>query len=618
MNDAASGFGVAASDLYRELMAVSREPLLLIGCAERKILDLNLAACQLYGMARAQLIDSPYTTFFTEARFLEDILDEHRDFVPLRYQRDGHGRHFPVEMSLRYLDSAQGEVAVISLRDVSERLTRDRHANENERKYRALFEASPYPILMLSMQGLVADANRCAHLQYAYEEGELSGCEWAVIDGSGNMPQFSVRPTVLPTTGHRRKDGSTFMAEVVLSYFRLHGQPMILAVIRDVTEHWNTFQQLQASEARWRFAIEGHGEALIDWPLESNEDDYYISPVLSRALGYDEQADRAVPMTVWHARLHPDDREIIEWAIRNYLDSGVPNLQVEFRLRESTSDYRWFSLHGKSVGGQGGRPRRLVGAISDIHLSRERKLQEVADKDRLYRLERLAAVGEMLSALAHEVNQPLTVIANYSAVAMRQLARDLGKEDVGKSLGVINGQALRAGEILRRIRDFVRRGDPSCQPTNLNQLIQKVVGWLEQQLLSAGIFIQLDLDISLPDLPLDVLQIEQVVLNLLRNAIEAMEDNLLSKPRKIVVSTLHAGENVEVCIRDYGHGLPESTACDMFDPFVTSKKDGMGMGLAICRTVIESHGGRLWAESVSGERGTRFIFTLAVRPQPAQ
>lgn len=592
-----------------ELIRVAWDPLLLVDRQNQKVIEFNPAACSLYGLSREELLGADFGSLFSESRHVEDIFRQYRDYVPLRFHRGRGKRHIPVEMSLRYFQHGDHEYAAIAVRDISERLERERLDNESERKYQSLFEASPYPILIVNLQGMIVDANRCAQVNYGYEHEQLIRLEWSHLDPLAVGGLFMPRPTMLGAREHRRGDGSSFIAEVMLSYFRLRGQSLILALVRDVTEHWRTFQQLQDSEARWRFAIEGQGDALLDWPLLP-DGSHYVSPLLSQMLGYAPEADVALGADGWQARIHPDDRELLESEIKEHYAGHKPLVQIEYRLLTRTGDYRWMSLRAKLIEMRNGREARLIGAVRDIHDQRLRKINELADRGRVFKLERMATAGEMLSALAHEVNQPLTAISNYSALAVRQFAGGVDQAVIVRSLKVISEQALRAGEIVRRIREFVRRSEPNFQPANINSLIRRVVSWCENDAAAAGIQIQLALDLGVQEILLDILQVEQVLFNLLRNGLEAMHDEKISLPRRLLVSSHRDERQIRVCVRDFGEGLAEGAAAQMFEPFVSSKPEGMGMGLAICRTVIESHGGEIWAETPGEGRGTVFMFTL--------
>lgn len=613
MSKFSSSIGQARA-VYEEIMAVAWEPLLVVDCSDRTVIDANQAALRLYGFSRAELIDSDFGQRFSAPHYVNDIFSQHRDYVPLRFQRGRAERHIPVEMSLRYFLAGEKEYAAVALREISERIERERLDNESERKYQSLFEASPYPILILNSQGMIVDGNRCAQNYYGYEHADLIRLEWRQLDITAGALHFMSRPTLLGARQHQRSDGSGFMAEVMLSYFRLHGQSLILALVRDVTEHWRTFQQLQESEARWRFAIEGNGDALVDWPI-MHDGSYYVSPSLSLTLGYDPELDVNLTSEDWLRRVEPEDRRILETAISAHIAGQEPVVHVEFRMREQSGDYRWMALRAKII--VSGQVQRLIGAVRDIHAERMRHLREIADRGRLFRLERMAAAGEMLSALAHEVNQPLTAVSNYSALVIRQFAGGHEREMIERSLRVISEQALRAGEIVRRIREFVRRSEPNLKHADLNALIRRVAAWCQNEAAAAGIQIRLDLDGLLHEISLDILQIEQVVFNLIRNGLEAMSDDQSESPRLLVVSTHVAEGAVLVRVRDFGVGLDRLAADKMFEPFVSSKPEGMGMGLAICRTIIESHGGEIWAESPADGRGTLFSFTLGI-PRVAQ
>lgn len=595
----------------QEVMAVAWDPLLIVECSGFRIREANPAACRLFGVLRSALLGSDLSTFFSEANSLRDIFAAHRDFIPLRFLKARRSKHVPVELALRYFTGEQGEELVtIALRDISERLERERADKESDRKYKMLFEASPYPILILNVHGMVVDANACAQSCYGYEHQELIRLNWSTFDNSPLATQFSARPTMLAARPHTRRDGSHFIAEVMLTYFRLRGQALILALIRDVTEHWQTFRALEESEARWRFALEGSGDAIIDVSLDP-EGRQYISPILSGILGYSAAEDEQLRMEGWMQRVHPEDRPNLEAAMQAHVAGSSPMIRDEHRLREKSGSYRWVSLRAKMMD-SGPLERRLIGVVRDIHEGRMRTLQEAVARGRLYRLERMATAGEMLSALAHEVNQPLTAISNYSALSIRQFAQAGSREKIERSLTVINEQAMRAGEIVKRIREFVRRSEPNIAPTSINALISRVVGWCTNELAAANLLVRLEFAIGLPEVEVDIMQIEQVLFNLLRNGIDAMLP-ATAEPRPLYIGSGSAGNEIQIYVRDEGGGLDESVLPYIFEPFVSSKPDGMGMGLAVCRTIVEAHGGCIRAEANGDGPGARFVISLPLR-----
>jgi PAS domain S-box-containing protein len=257
----------------------------------------------------------------------------------------------------------------------------------------------------------------------------------------------------------------------------------------------------------------------------------------------------------------------------------------------------------------------VTGFISVITDITERKLAEEIARQQRERLEltsRLISTNEIATTLAHELNQPLAAIANYNTGCVRRLRS--GTWDLKDVLGALeksSAQAERAGGIIHRVRELVRRREPNCVPSRLNDIISDLAGLIEMEVEKEGIELVLDLAADLPSVLIDRIMIEQVILNLLKNAREAM-DNIPPGYRKILIrSALNESHIVEVSIRDTGQGLPEELRENLFLPFFTTKPQGMGMGLNICHSIIEFHNGRLSAV-VNPEGGSTFNFTLPV------
>lgn len=390
------------------------------------------------------------------------------------------------------------------------------------------------------------------------------------------------------------------------------GRPCrIIGVYRDIHEARSLRDALQASERLWQFALEGHGDALWDWTLESGE--INVSQTFRAIIGL--PADRPLRGNdIWPSRLHPDDVRAAVAAFSAHLAGVRPITEVEFRLRTEDGAYRWVALRGKIMErDRNGKPLRMIGTVRDVHdhyLSAEREMRQ---QQELARAARLIHVGEMASALAHELNQPLTALRNFSAVAMRRLD-ELGAagERIREPLQLIAEQALRAGEIVHRVRGFVRRDGLLSAPIAINGVVNDIVRFMEFEARAHAV--QWQLVLAEPSLWVqgDQVQLEQVLSNLAKNAIDAMSE--VEGERLLqVVTRLGADGMVEVAVSDSGGGLADSVRDDPFAPFVTTKPDGVGLGLAICRTIIENHGGRMWVER-STRRGTTFCLSL---PQPA-
>jgi len=253
--------------------------------------------------------------------------------------------------------------------------------------------------------------------------------------------------------------------------------------------------------------------------------------------------------------------------------------------------------------------------ITEIKLAKERAEQHQAE---LMHMARLNTMGEMATGIAHEINQPLTAVANYASVCQQILhSIENAPKTFNEALEGIQAQTMRAAEIIRRLRDFVRKKGPEMSYVNLNNLVKDVVGFIVTDASKFGIELKLHLDKKLPLVYADSIQIEQVLLNLARNSMEAM-DIANCTIRDLTIRTFINKEGiVQADVTDTGPGMDADILNHIFDPFFSTKEGaGMGMGLSISRSIMDAHGGRLTAESKLAQ-GTRFCFTLPVSKPPA-
>lgn len=255
-----------------------------------------------------------------------------------------------------------------------------------------------------------------------------------------------------------------------------------------------------------------------------------------------------------------------------------------------------------------GQERFFTGFVRDLteRQKTEARLQELQTE--LVHISRLTALGEMASALAHELNQPLSAVANYLKGSARLLqGEEIPRDTLKEALDLAGEQALRAGDIIRRLRDFVARGETERRVESLPKMIEEAGALALVGAKEHGVRVSFRFDPAVELVLADRVQVQQVVLNLIRNAIEAMEGS----DRKALDIRIEAGGDHEarVVVADSGTGLTPEAAERLFQPFFTTKRTGMGVGLSISRTIIEAHGGRIWAEPNPGG-GTRFCFTL--------
>jgi C4-dicarboxylate-specific signal transduction histidine kinase len=300
-------------------------------------------------------------------------------------------------------------------------------------------------------------------------------------------------------------------------------------------------------------------------------------------------------------------------AFRKAFGAGMPGRRPDVLAGEfhDAASRRWYLVRARAIRWTDGRMVRLHIA-ADITESKETQEFNRQQQEKLQMTARLITVGEMASTLAHEINQPLAAIANYNSGCVRRLrSGDWDATELIEAMEKTSEQTERAGRIIRRVREFVRKRDPAFVACDVNEIIAGVANMVEIAAEKHETKVELDLAPAIPMARADRVMIEQVVLNLVRNAIESMRDTA-PESRKLTVRTAEgATGGIEIEVADNGCGLPAQLDGNLFTPFFTTKPEGMGMGLNICRSIVEMHDGRLWA-SRRPEGGSSFHFTLPV------
>jgi signal transduction histidine kinase len=316
-----------------------------------------------------------------------------------------------------------------------------------------------------------------------------------------------------------------------------------------------------------------------------------------------------VPLTadLVRSRIHPDDRERFEETL--CCTKNIDGVDSDFRIQHGNGATRWLTVKARTRREASGSVVRVTGIVIDNTDRMIADLELQKQRLQLAHLTRVAILGQLSGALAHELTQPLTAILSNAQAGQRLLgtSRPDGRE-IRLIFDDIVRNDKRAGEVIGRLRDMLKRGELQILRLDLEQLIREMLNLARGELASRNVETDIDIEHSLPLVKGDRVQLQQVLLNLLMNAAEAMAANP-PRERRVRVSVARRGTSVCTTVSDCGPGIPAHQLETVFDAFYTTKDNGLGLGLSICRSIITAHGGRLWATN-NTPRGSSFHFTI--------
>jgi two-component system sensor kinase FixL len=413
-------------------------------------------------------------------------------------------------------------------------------------------------------------------------------------------------------TSVRRQDGTHFPAAVRIEL--VDGEDLLVhATIDARLDDRESGSRLNA--ALLRSIIDTAPDAIVTIDEQGHIGSF--SPAAERMFGY--RAEEVIGQNV--NTLMPDPyRSEHDGYVAHYLATGERRIigigRTVIAQHKSGSTFPMELAVGEVNTTDGHIFTGFIRDISDrvAAQARANKLQE-----ELNHVGRLTAMGEIASMIVHELNQPLTAIANFGEAARRLVERSEGQS--GRAIEFMEksvAQAHRASDMIRRLRSFVSRGQAEMEPISINDVVRDaarlaLIGAADQRIVT-----RIDLAQGLPEVVADRIQVQQVVVNLIRNAVEAMLESKGAAPGKmgLAIRTAHAPEgSVQIAVADTGPGIAAEVQDALFTPFSTTKKSGMGIGLSVSKSIVEAHGGRIWAEP-NEEGGSRFVFTLPVAGGP--
>jgi two-component system sensor kinase FixL len=356
----------------------------------------------------------------------------------------------------------------------------------------------------------------------------------------------------------------------------------------------------QAEDSRLTAIVESSDDAIIAKDLKGVILSW--NKAAERLFGYTASEVLGRPITL----IFPPDRIEEEADILGRIRSGKGVDHYETARRRKDGQIINVSVTISPIRDASGKVTGASTILRDLTGRNTRDQRILALQAELAHVQRLTELGQVVSTLVHEVNQPLTAISNY-VNACRRLITTGDQERVQSVLQRIADQTNRTREIVERIRDFVKKRDVQMRAQNLSQVIEEAIALTRASVRDEGLMLTVAVEPPGVQVEIDKVQVQQVLFNLLRNSIEAMQD----QPRRelVVATSLVQGGMVEISVADKGPGLAVEVQAKLFQPFITTKTSGMGVGLSVCRGIVESHGGRLWADENSSQ-GTVFRFTV--------
>ncbi len=360
-------------------------------------------------------------------------------------------------------------------------------------------------------------------------------------------------------------------------------------------------EALQASEERYRLLVENQTDLVVKVDAEGRLN--FVSPSYCEMFG---RTERELLGTSFLPLLAEEGSEADDvWAS---LFQPPYRCQVERRAM-TVHGWRWLAWSAKAMPDEHGRLCEIVAGGRDITEQKRAEEQTRRHLSELAHVSRLSSMGELTSALAHELNQPLASILSYAQACLRLLrSGNADTSELQAALRRVERNTERAGQIIRHLRDLARKGEPQRTSVHVNYLVREIYRLLRPEARQQQITLLLDLAPDLDPVELDNIQIQQVILNFVRNGIDAVNASP-SEKREIVIRTCRSDDGIEIAVSDTGTGIAPEVAERVFEPFVTTKPHGLGIGLSISRSIVDAHGGRLWA-TPNAERGTTFHMFL--------
>ena len=497
---------------------------------------------------------------------------------------------------------------------------------QHEAKIRRLVDANIIGIIIWDLEGRILEANDAFLRMGGYDREDLiSGRlnrtdltppEWRERDARTDAELKMIGAVQPFEKEYFRKDGGRVPVLIGLAAFG-EERDQGVAFVLDLTERKRAEEALRGSEAKFR----DYAESASDWYWETDPDHKF-----TRVTDYERLLARGfapvsrIGLARWEFATDVES-EPEKWELhRSMLEARQPFRDFVYRSARSDGSLVYYKISGKPVFDANGEFRGYRGTGTDVTALRTAEAEARENEQRYRKAElelahanRVATMGQLTSSIAHEVNQPITAAVTYALAARRWLsAKPPNFREVDDALSLIVKEGNRAGEVVERICALVKKVPARKDAVAIDDAILEVIALTRTEVANNSVSVRTQFAEGLPRVQGDRVQLQQVMLNLIVNAIQSMSgvEGVEDGNRELHISTMSIEpEGVCVAVRDTGHGLRPESLSRLFEPFYTTKPDGMGMGLSICRSIIEAHGGRLWATRCE-PRGALFQFTV--------
>ncbi|MXP41494.1 PAS domain S-box protein [Altererythrobacter soli] len=581
-----------------------------------RLIVINDRFCKILGRTREEL-DGLSMEAFTHPDDIPGnvgLLNRHAQsetpfYLEKRYVRpNGEVVWCSVAISFVRHSETNEPTTIVVAREITDEVEARQKAADTQTLLRGVIDGAEDLIFVKDTQGGVVLANKKMTEDFGVSAGQAGGAQFPELSR-----RFEEQDQQVIRTGQRlmieeevpTPDGIRTFQTIKVPWQRDGVTKGVIAISRDISERVRNEQALRESEERFRLAALATGDAIWEWDLVR---DTIVWSSSSASLTGESPGEG---FDWWHERIHPDDREAVVNSLARFAEGAEQRWESEYRFLRASGSYGCILDRGFLLRDEAGNVVRMIGAMSDI-------TERVEAQERINRLQaelvhisRISAMETMGSTLAHEINQPLTAAGNYLLGARRMIdaGEPLDSAEVKDGLRQAQAEITRAGEIVRRVRRMVEHGTAEMHPVPLLDSVGAALRMAIPAPHAAGITVSTDVPADV-EVMADPVQLQQVLFNLLRNSAEAVAN---SERKNIgITAEVQAGE-VVIRVNDRGEGVRPDIVDRLFSAFASTKPGGLGVGLSICRTIVEAHGGKIWAENRPGG-GAVFAFTLRAAP----